>query len=222
MPDCVSSLLVKEKSTVWLPIALMVVFALTRWPGLLPLNFSAAYALVFCAGVYLPRRLAWWLPLSTLLLTDLLLNCYYYFGLHIDAFKATQLVNYAVYGLILWLGTRFSPRASFLRLLGGGLLGAVLFYLITNTAAWYFNPFGNAEYAKNWMGWLTALTRGTAGYAQTWEFFRNTLLSGGLFTGLFVGSMKLSESTESAREKEPPETTGEGEPVEEAAPEESA
>jgi len=218
----VSSRLVKEKSTPWLPIALMAVFALTRWPGLLPLNFSAAYALVFCAGLYLPRPLAWWLPMATMLTTDLLLNLYYYFALHLDAFKATQFVNYLVYALILWLGTRFSPRAAFLRLLSGGLLGAVLFYLITNTASWLFNPFGNPEYAKDWTGWLTALTKGTAGYAQTWEFFRNTLLSGGLFTGLFVGSMKLSESTESAREKEPPKTTGEGEQVEEAAPEESA
>src|SRR5262249_21284436 len=97
-----------------------------------------------------------------------------------------------------------------------------LFYLITNTASWLFNPFGNPEYTKDWVGWVTALTKGTAGYAQTWEFFRNTLFSGGLFTGLFVGSMKLNESTESAREKETPETAGEGEPVEETTPEESA
>ena len=220
IPDGVSSPLVKEKSTVWLPVALMVVFALTRWPGLLPLNFSAAYALVFCAGVYLPRRLAWWLPLTTLFLTDVLLNCYYYFVLQIDAFKATQLVNYAVYALILWIGTRFSPRASFLRLLGGGLLGAVLFYLITNTAAWYFNPFGNPEYTKDLIGWLTALTRGTAGYAQTWEFFRNTLLSGGLFTGLFVATMKVS--AESAREKAAPEAEEPGEPVEDGEAKEGA
>jgi hypothetical protein len=196
-----------------------VVFALTRWPGLLPLNFSAAYALVFCAGVYLPRRLAWWLPLGTILGTDLLLNCYYYFVLHIDAFKLTQLVNYAVYALILWLGTRFSPRASFLRLLGGGLAGAVLFYLITNTASWFFNPFGNPEYIKSLAGWWTAMTRGTAGYAQTWEFFRNTLLSGGLFTGLFVAAMKLS--AESPREKATPEPEEEADPVEEAKPEEA-
>src|SRR6185437_6736288 len=43
----VSSGAVKEKANLWLPIALMVVFALTRWPGVLPPNFSAAYALAF-------------------------------------------------------------------------------------------------------------------------------------------------------------------------------
>src|SRR6266496_1062913 len=35
-----------------MPVLLMVVFALTRWPGVLPPNFSAAYVLAFCAGVY--------------------------------------------------------------------------------------------------------------------------------------------------------------------------
>lgn len=183
----------------------MVTFALTRWPGLLPENFSAAYALVFCAGVYFPRRLAWWLPLTTLAVTDLLLNCYYQFHLQVDAFQWYQLTNYAVYAVVLWLGQRFRPQSSWLKLLSGGVFGALLFYLITNTAAWLFNPFNNPEYTKNLAGWLLALTKGTAGWPPTWEFLRNTLLSGGLFTGLFAGAMKLSEAAESAREKEPTE-----------------
>ena len=199
----------KEKCNIWLPILLMVVFALTRWPGLMPPNFSAAYALAFCAGAFFPRRLAWWLPLLTLFISDVGINLYYYFHYHTDSFKLTQLVNYATYAIIIWLGTRFSPKASLYKLIGGGVLGAVLFYLITNTAAWLFNPFHNPEYTKTLAGWLTALTRGTAGWPQTWEFFRNTLLSGGLFTGLFVGAMKFSESAESAREKEGAEETGE-------------
>jgi hypothetical protein len=215
----VSSRCVKEKSNVWFPMLLMGTFALTRWPGLLPPNFSAAYALVFCAGVYLPRRLAWWLPVATMLVTDVGLNLYYVFGQHIQAFKWTQLINYLVYFLIVWLGTRFRPKSSFLKLLSGGLLSAVLFYVITNTAAWFFNPFGNLEYTKDLAGWLIALTKGTAGWPETWELFRNTLLSGGLFTGLFVGAMKLSESAESAREKESPEPAeSEDEPVPESEP----
>jgi hypothetical protein len=221
---------VKQKTNLWLPVLLMLVLALTRWPGLLPQNFSAVYALVFCAGVYLPRRLAWWLPLGTILVSDLALNLYYRLALGIDAFKATQLVNYAVYAATIWVGTRFQPRAtkpgvsgelgSYAKLLGGGVLGALLFYLVTNTAAWFFNPFHNPEYTRDFMGWLIALTKGTAGYAPTWEFFRNTLLSGGLFTGLFVGAMKLTDAGESAREKEAP-AEPEAEPAEEAKPEEA-
>src|SRR5207245_5984759 len=107
-----------------------------------------------------------------------------------------QLFNYAAYVAIIWLGRRFKPRASFLALLSGGVLGALLFYLITNTASWFFNPFHNPEYTKTLLGWITALTKGTNGWPQTWEFFRNTPLSGGLFTGLFVGAMKLTANAE--------------------------
>jgi hypothetical protein len=189
-----------------LPIALMLVFALSRIPGVLPENFSAAYALAFCAGVYFTGRTAWWLPLATLLATDLGLNCYYYFALGYDVWEAPKLVyllfNYVAYAVLIFLGRRFKPQSSFTALLGGGLLGALLFYLITNTASWFFNPFGNPEYSKTLLGWLTALIKGTAGWPQTWEFFRNTLLSGGLFTGLFVGAVKLSEAAESPAEKE--------------------
>jgi hypothetical protein len=196
---------VKENRQLWLPILLMLTFALTRWPGLLPPNFSAAYALTFCAGVFLPKKLAWWLPLGTMLASDLIINLYYQFVQHIDAFKWTQLINYAVYAVLILLGTRFNPRAALLKLIGGGVLGAIIFYVITNTASWFFNPFNNPEYTKTFAGWIVALTKGTAGYPQTWEFFRNTFLSGGLFTGLFAGAMKLSEVAETQTEEQPEE-----------------
>ena len=163
-------------------------------------NFSAAYALAFCAGVYSPARLAWWLPLTTLAVTDVLINAYYYFWKNVDSFQWTQLFNYIAYAAIIWMGSRMSPKLSWARLVGGGLMGALLFYFITNTASWFFNPFHNPEYTKSFAGWLIALTKGTAGWPQTWEFLRNTLLSGGLFTGLFVGAMKMVESAETEPE----------------------
>jgi hypothetical protein len=207
------------KGKILLPLALMIVFALSRIPGMLPQNFSAAYALVFCAGVYFSGRLAWWLPLATLFITDIGLDLYYrfYLGWHVFDWSTIQyqLINYVAYVCLIWLGRRFKPNAPFLALLGGGVLGAMLFYLITNTASWLFNPFQNPEYTRTFLGWLTALTKGTSGWPETWEFFRNTLLSGGLFTGLFVGAMKMVEASESAKEKEPDE-----EPVPEPEPEE--
>ncbi|HET7623633.1 MAG TPA: DUF6580 family putative transport protein, partial [Verrucomicrobiae bacterium] len=130
-----------------------------------------------------------------------------------------QLMNYSAYGVLIWLGRRFKPKSSFASLLGGGILGAILFYFITNTASWLFNPFANPEYSKTFWGWITALVTGTHGWPETWQFFRNTLLSGGLFTGLFVGAMKLS-AAESAEEKKEPAAPEESEGDE--APEEAA
>jgi hypothetical protein len=196
-----------------LPVVFMLVAALSRWPKLFPPNFSAFYGLAFCAGAFFPRHVKWWLPLGTLVVTDIILDVYY------QSFSVMQLVNYAAYALIILFGTRFNHRSRFLGLLGGGIAGAVLFYLITNTAAWLFNPFGNPEYSKDLAGWLIALTKGTGGYPTTLQFFINTLLSGGLFTGLFAGALKLNEAAESAREKEPEEEPAEA-PEGEEAPEE--
>lgn len=197
-----------------LPVVFVVLAAFSRWPGLFPQNFSAFYALAFCAGVFFPGRVAWWVPLGTLLVTDIALNLYYRFSLGIDAFQWFQLINYGGFALLILLGRWFGSHRRWLTLLSGGLLGACLFYLVTNTAAWLFNPFGNPEYTKDLAGWLVALTQGTAGHPPTWEFFRNSLLSGGLFTGLFAGAIQWSTAPERepVEEREPELAEGEAEP----------
>ena len=195
---------VKEKRNRLLPVVFVAVFAVSRIPNLMPANFSVAYAFAFCAGVYFRGAMAWWLPLGTMLVTDLGLN-FYYWSHGIDVWNSKDLANlafnYAAYAALIFLGRRFKPQSSFAALLGGGILGAIFFYLITNTASWFFNPFSNPEYSKNLAGWLIALTKGTGGYPSTWEFFRNTLLSGGLFTALFAGAAKLAAPAESPADK---------------------
>lgn len=188
----------------------LALVALSRWPGLFPPNFSAIYALAFCAGVYFQGAMAWWLPLGALLATDTGLNVFYYHAPMLDGYMLVKTLAFA--GLI-GLGRLFSPRMNFLKLLGGGLFGVILFYFVTNTASWLNNP----DYAKTLAGWIQALTTGVPNFPSTWEFFRNTLLSGGLFTGLFVGAMKLTAPAESPAEK----TAGVREPETEAEPEEA-
>jgi len=190
-------------SKIVLPIVLLAVFALSRWPGVMPengelglQNFSAAYAIAFCAGLYLPKRFAWWIPLGALFATDLCINLFFY---RVGAFHISMLGNYLAFAAIIWLGTKFSRRDSWMKLLGGGVLGAICFYLVTNTAAWLQLP----DYPKTLAGLLQALTVGTPGWPHTWEFFRNTLLSGGLFTGLFVGAMKIEEKIVAEKEESP-------------------
>lgn len=190
----------------------MLVAALSRWPGLFPPNFSAFYGLAFCAGVFFPRHLKWWLPMGAMVGTDLLLNVFYY---HQPVFSGYMVVKLLSFVGLIALGGMFSRRDSWLKLLSGGLLGAVLFYLVTNTASWIYNP----EYPKTLAGWLQALTSGTPNYPPTWSFFGNTLLSGGLFTGLFAAAAKLTEAPDPA-EKETEEQPAEApEPAE--APDEA-
>jgi hypothetical protein len=206
------------KNKFLLPAIFIVVFAVSRIPGLMPQNFSVAYALMFCAGVYFRGALAWWLPLVAIISTDIGLNFYYQQKFpNENVWSAANLANlafnYIAYVVLIFLGRRFKPQCSLLKLIGGGILGAILFYLITNTASWLFNPFHNPEYTKNFIGWWIALTKGTGGYPTTLEFFRNTLLSGGIFTALFAAAAKAT--AESPADK----TAGAREPENEKEPE---
>ena len=192
------------KRTVLIPVLVLAAFALTRWPGVMPLNFSVAYGLVFCAGAF-PKRLPWWAVFGTLVVTDVGLNHFYY---QTAPFSDYQVVNYLAYAGIFGLGRLFARQRTVWQHAVGGLLGAVLFYLITNTAAWLENP----AYAKNFADWLRALTTGTSGWPETWTFFRNTLLSGGLFAGLLSAVLQSVEAQEPEPEEEPePEAASEGE-----------
>ena len=191
---------------------MMIVFAITCWPSILPEpleNFSAAYAIAFCAGVYFPGRLRWALPLVTLLVLDFVLNVFYY---HVSPLSPYTLSKIAAYTGIIWLGTRVSAKGSWLKLVSGGVLGAFIFYFVTNTASWMFDP----GYPKTFSGLIQALTTGLPNLPPTWMFLKNTLLSGGLFTGLFAVVMKASEAAEEAEEKEPAEAASD-EPLPEEA-----
>lgn len=187
------------RNKILLPAIFIVVFALSRIPGLMPPDFSVAYAFAFCAGVFFSGSLGWWLPLAVMLATDVTLNLFYY---HTAPFGFYLALNYAIYAALIALGKWFGRRASFVKLLLGGILGAIIFYLVTNTLAW----LQDAAYAKTLAGWIQALTLGRPDFhPTTWEMFRNTLLSGGLFTALFGAAGKLTaespaDKTAGARE----------------------
>jgi len=204
------------KSNILLATIFITVFAVSRIPGLMPSDFSVAYALMFCAGAFLGGAMAWWLPLAAMLVTDVALNVFYY---HSPAVGWYLLINYAIYALLIGLGRLMGRKAPFYRLLLGGVFGAVIFYLVTNTLSWWMD----SAYAKTLAGWVQALTVGRPDWhPSTWEMFRNTLLSGGLFTMLFAAVGKLaseSPADKTAGAREP--GSGDKEPDQAPEPEEA-
>lgn len=176
------------KGKIILPILFVLVFAVSRIPNSSLPGFSAAYALAFCAGVYLRGAMAWWLPLAVMAATDTGLSLFYY---HVSPWRPELLLNYAIYAGLIAMGKWFGKGAAFWKLLFGGVLGAAIFYLVTNTLSWLMDP----HYSKTLVGWIQALFTGLPGYPPSWEFFRNTLLSGGLFTALFAGAAKATEES---------------------------
>jgi hypothetical protein len=73
-----------------------------------------------------------------------------------------------------------------------------MFYLITNTFSWLSDP----GYVKNLAGLIQSLTVGLSQYSATptWMFFRNSLVSDLIFTGLFVLCMNAGRSIGRSRE----------------------
>ena len=170
-----------------MPLVLMLVFAASRWPGMLPQNFSAAHALLFCAAFWLPGWMGWVLPLATIIVTDVLLNLFHY---SMPVMVPELVVNWMILGLFVVLAKWLARRRSYGRVFLGTLIGALLFYLVSNTVSWMVNP----AYAKTIAGWVQALTVGLPGFPPTWLFGLKSLLGTGLFTGLFAGAMKWSEA----------------------------
>lgn len=180
---------------IWLPLLLMLIFAVSRWPGMLPQNFSAAHALLFCAAFWLPGWMGWVLPLATIIVTDILLNVFAY---DVTVLDPRLVTNWMILALFVFLAKWLARRRSYGRVFLGTLFGALLFYLVSNSVSWMVNP----AYAKTIAGWVQALTVGLPGFPPTWMFGLKTLLGTGLFTGLFAGAMKLSEAMD-ATEPEP-------------------
>ena len=180
---------------IWLPLLLMLIFAVSRWPGMLPQNFSAAHALLFCAAFWLPGWMGWVLPLATIIVTDILLNVFAY---DVTVLDPRLVTNWMILALFVILAKWLARRRSYGRVFLGTLFGALLFYLVSNSVSWMVNP----AYAKTIASWVQALTVGLPGFPPTWVFGLKTLLGTGLFTGLFAGAMKLSEAMD-ATEPEP-------------------
>ena len=162
---------------------------------MLPQNFSAAHALLFCAAFWLPGWMGWVLPLATIIVTDILLNVFAY---DVTVLDLRLVTNWMILALFVVLAKWLARRRSYGRVFLGTLFGALLFYLVSNSVSWMVNP----TYAKTIAGWVQALTVGLPGFPPTWMFGLKTLLGTGLFTGLFAGAMKLSEAMD-ATEPEP-------------------
>lgn len=145
-------------------------------------NFSPLMALALCGGVYLNRRAAWLLPLGVLIVSDFALNLRYGSSL----FGAGEILRYLCYGTAVVAGFAIARRKSWGSLALGSLGCSLLFFLVTNTGSWIMDPL----YVKSLGGWWQALTVGHPGLPPTILFFRNSVVSDLLFTGLFAFSME--------------------------------
>ncbi len=194
-------------------IGLAILYRLLPTMNMHLANFAPLTAISFCSAVYFRDRRMWLAPFAALCLSDVYIDWFYAREYGYQFELSGILARAAAYAVGLGLGAWVARRKSWLGLLNGSLLGAVLFYLITNTQSWA----GDAFYAKTLAGWWQALTVGHPEYPPTILFFRNTLFGDLMFTGLFAGIMEWLAQRSGAPSLLDPEP-GEGKPAGEKVP----
>jgi hypothetical protein len=133
-------------------------------------NFAPLTALALVSGLYVPRRLAYIVPVAAMLVSDLFIGFYH------------PLILISVYSCLLvttYLGTVTKKHKNFATIVGVTLVSSVLFYLVTNTMVWAFG----ALYPHTLAGLLES-------YTLALPFFRNSLLSDFFYTGVLVGGIE--------------------------------
>jgi hypothetical protein len=111
--------------------ALLVLLAVASRLMWHPPNFTALDAIAVFAGArLLDRKLALLMPLLALAISDLALELTTGFGFH-----GGMWVVYLCMGFTVWLGMLAAGRGR-LAMFGAGVLGATVFFVVTNLAVW--------------------------------------------------------------------------------------
>lgn len=153
-------------------------------------NVAPVAALMFCGGVYFRDWRFWLIPFAALTLSDLWLNHYHATRFGYTWSLGEMSLRAASLALALLIGWFVAQRRTTATVISGALGSSLAFYLASNTAAWYGDPF----YARTIAGWLQAMTIGHPEFPPTLWFFRNTLLGDLLFTGLFIAALEFGSA----------------------------
>lgn len=136
-----------------------------------PANFAPIAAIAIFGGLYLPKRWAIILPMLAMFVSDI------FIGFYTWQIMVAVYGSFAIVGLIGLLVRKNKKAAT---VIGGTILGSILFFLITNFAVWAFGSM----YTHSFVG-LTQC------YTMAIPFFKNTLLGDLFYTGALVGSFEL-------------------------------
>ncbi|MFT5327221.1 MAG: hypothetical protein ACI8P0_005110 [Planctomycetaceae bacterium] len=147
-------------------------------------NFAPIGAMALFGGAcFASRKAAFLVPLSAMLLSDVLLNLTRHSNLWSEAWKLTAF-TYLAFVLVVSLGMLLRNRTrSVFAIAGGSLVGSIVFFLVSNFGWWMTMGF----HAPNFAG-LTQC------YVQALPFFRNTIASDLAFNAVLFGCFALAES----------------------------
>ena len=138
-------------------IAFMLLAVLFRLLPHLP-NFTPITAIALFGGLYFTQKsMAYLVPLSIMVLSDLFLG-----------FHSISIVVYAAFLVVSFIGNQ-TKKPSVLTI----LLGSISFFIITNFGVWLIG------YPKTWTGLIEC-------YTLAIPFFRNSLLGDFFYSGVMI------------------------------------
>ena len=136
-----------------------------HWP-----NFTPIAGIALFGGTFIGRKhLAFIIPLAAMLLSDLFL------GLH-----QTMLAVYISFSLIVGIGFLLRKRVGVITVLSASIVSSLLFFLVTNFAAW---QSGLMPYPMNFNGLIACCAAGLPflNNGILGDLFYNTLFFGGFY-----------------------------------------
>ncbi len=146
---------------------------------LYPWNLSPVLPLcVFGAACFAKRSVAYLAPIAAYLAGDL--GIWLVSGRADWAFYAGQSVTYLSVALVVTCGFIARSEKSWQRISAAGLGSAILFFVVSNLGVWALG--GGARYPMTWAGLVEC-------YVMAIPFFRNTLISMGVFLPLLFSPL---------------------------------
>ena len=142
-----------------------------HWP-----NFTPIAAIALFGGTYLGKKyLSFLIPLAAMFLSDIFL------GLHAGIWAV-----YLAFGLTVLMGFYLRKNLSVANVAVASISSSIMFYLITNFAAWLASPV----YPQNLTGLMESYIAGLAFFnngSYGISFFLNEVTGGLFYNGIFFG-----------------------------------
>lgn len=173
----------KGRNTLSVFLMLVVVAALYRIIPGRPYGFAPQIAMaVFAGAVIKTKRVAFILPVLSMLLSDALYQLLYYAGLSpIWGFYEGQFVNYLLFGLLVVVGF-FIKKINLTNIAIASVSAPTVYFLLSNFLVWFSG--GGYHRPKTFEGLMLA-------YQDGLPFYLNSVVGTLFFAGLFFGGYYL-------------------------------
>ena len=153
-----------------------------------PPNFTPLIAIALFGGAYFSKKsYAFMIPLIAMLISDILIMRFVYAHISTIPEYFISLATISVYisfALIVLIGFILHNRVKVFNVVFASLAGSILFFIVVNFAVWVGGSYN--LYPKNMTGLIEC-------YVAAIPFFKNTLISALVYSGVLFGSFELAK-----------------------------